>query len=86
MYCISQCSYQFDWYQSDYNQNICNLKSWQWFSIVKLSYMNETVSSIILQNDLHYLINLKVHIFFDSEILIPDVELRDIYKMLTEIH
>lgn len=48
--------------------------------------MNETVSSIILQNDLHYLINLKVHIFFDSEILIPDVELRDIYKMLTEIH
>ena len=63
MFCISQCSYQFDWYQSDYNQNICNLKSWQWFSIVKLSYMNETVSSIILQNDLHYLINLKVHIF-----------------------
>lgn len=44
------------------------------------------LSSIILQNDLHYLINLKVHIFFDSEILIPDVKLRDIYKMLTEIH
>ena len=53
---------------------------------MKLSYMNETVSSIILQNDLHYLINLKVHIFFDSEISIPDVELRDIYEMFTETH